>query len=183
MQPLSPLGPVWAFITLTGGGPGGPSHPARMMPRGTLWDHSFMQNNWLRFAALLAAIGSASAGADTIYLCKSYSGGRFWSSAHCHKQSALIERIVSVPDGMSFEHQVQLGNQEAAQAAKLAAPARPPVQVYQSSAQSGQSECAAIEAEITRLDNLARQPNTGPMQDWIRGRRQTARDRQSSLRC
>ena len=143
-----------------------------------------MRNPWLYLAVLIAAAGSGSAGAATIYLCKSYSGGMFWSNAHCREQSALIQRIVSVPDGMPFEQQVQLGNQAAAEGARLAAPPpRLPAQVHQSSAPSGQSACAALDAEIKHLDDLARQPNTGAMQDWIRGRRKTVRDTQFGLNC
>jgi len=37
---------------------------------------------------------------DTLYLCKAYSGGTFWSNDQCTKQQALIERIVAVPDGL-----------------------------------------------------------------------------------
>lgn len=92
--------------------------------------------------------------------------------------------MVSVPDGMAFEHQVQLGNQDAAEGARLAAPPpRPAVQVHQSSGQTSQNACAALEAEIKQLDDLARRPQSGPTQDSIRVRRQAARDRQFSLRC
>ena len=45
------------------------------------------------------------------------------------------------------------------------------------------AECAALDARITSLDSLARQPQSGQMQDWIRGERQKARDRQFGIRC
>lgn len=44
-------------------------------------------------------------------------------------------------------------------------------------------ECAALEERIKYLDSLARQPQTGQTQDWIRGERKKARDRQFSIRC
>ncbi len=55
----------------------------------------------------LLAIASA-AEAATLYLCRGYGGGEFWSSDHCHKRSANIVRMANVPDGMPFEQQVQL---------------------------------------------------------------------------
>lgn len=51
---------------------------------------------------------STASGASTIYRCKAYSGGVFWSSAYCGTQQALLDRTASVPKEMSFEQQVQL---------------------------------------------------------------------------
>lgn len=48
------------------------------------------------------------ASADTIYHCKNYSGGTFWASATCSKHNALIDRIATVPSGMSWDQQVQI---------------------------------------------------------------------------
>lgn len=59
---------------------------------------------------LLALAGDVDAA--TIYLCRAYGGGEFWSSDHCNKRSALIVRMASVPDGMPFEQQVQIVSQE-----------------------------------------------------------------------
>jgi hypothetical protein len=49
----------------------------------------------------------------TIYRCKSYSGGLFWSDTHCSKHNALIDRIASVPVGMAFQQQVDIASGEA----------------------------------------------------------------------
>lgn len=46
--------------------------------------------------------------ADTIYHCTNYSGGTFWASATCSKHNALIDRIATVPSGMSWDQQVQI---------------------------------------------------------------------------
>ncbi len=43
--------------------------------------------------------------------------------------------------------------------------------------------CVALEERIKYLDSLARQPQSGQTQDWIRGERKKARDRQFGLRC
>lgn len=44
-------------------------------------------------------------------------------------------------------------------------------------------ECKALDAHITQLDAMARQPQSGERQDWIRSEKQKARDRQFRLRC
>lgn len=46
-----------------------------------------------------------------------------------------------------------------------------------------QQECQWLDAEIQRLDALARQPQSGAMQDHLRHQRKQARDRQFALRC
>lgn len=45
------------------------------------------------------------------------------------------------------------------------------------------AQCAALEERIKYLDGLARQPQSGQTQDWIRGERSQARDKQFSLKC
>ncbi len=54
------------------------------------------------------AVVSSPQGSVTIYRCKAYSGGIFWSSAHCGSQQALIDRMATVPNGLPFEQQVQI---------------------------------------------------------------------------
>lgn len=49
----------------------------------------------------------------TIYRCKAYGGGMFWSNQHCNQQRALIDRIASVPVGIAFEQQVRIAEGEA----------------------------------------------------------------------
>lgn len=45
------------------------------------------------------------------------------------------------------------------------------------------SECAFINSEIKRLDAMARQPQSGQMQDWITAERKKLRDRQFRIPC
>lgn len=54
------------------------------------------------------AVFPLTASADTIYLCKDYGGGTFWASTTCGNHKALIDRIASVPSGMTFNQQVQI---------------------------------------------------------------------------
>ena len=45
------------------------------------------------------------------------------------------------------------------------------------------AECMWLEGRIKYLDDLARQPQSAQMQDWIRDERKVARDRQFRIRC
>ena len=45
------------------------------------------------------------------------------------------------------------------------------------------TECATLEASIKYLDSMARQPQSGQTQDWIREERKKARDRQVRIPC
>ena len=45
------------------------------------------------------------------------------------------------------------------------------------------AECVALEERIKYLDSLARQPQSGQTQDWIRSERKKARDRQFGIQC
>jgi len=125
-----------------------------------------------------AAVEQSSA-ATTIYLCKSYDGGMFWSSGICHQHRALIERIASVPTGVPFSQQVQI-----AQGSIPRPESQPPAQSMAAPQETSQpAECKRLEEYIARLDALARQPLSGQAQDEIRDKRKRARDRQFAIRC
>ena len=135
---------------------------------------------------LILCLLSWEADAATVFLCKAYSGGTFWSSAHCSMHKATIDRMVTVPDGLPFDQQVNLAEQNRANTAALyAAPAQQrTVIVHQQGQQQGKSaECKALSAEIASLDSAARQAQSGQSQDWLNERRRKARDRQFQLRC
>lgn len=143
---------------------------------------------WILFAAFCLH-GPCLAG--SLYLCKTYGGAMFWSGAHCREHNALIDRIESVPDGLPFDQQVELAQQSRAAAAKLYE-ATPRSRSTQSNAagaaqvpnlQGKAEECKALDAEITRLDAMARQPQSAQVQDWIRAEKKRARDRQFQVRC
>ncbi len=116
------------------------------------------------------------------FLCKSYGGGTFWSGVHCSAYNALIERIVSVPDGMPFDQQVALADQDRAAAAALVQPP-PPVVVEGTPVPNHQARCRSPDAQIRQWDTMAREPQTAQMQDWITVQRRKVRDRQLRLRC
>lgn len=118
----------------------------------------------------------------TIYLCRDYGGGTFWASDHCNQHKALIVRIMSVPAGMPFQQQVELAQQRRDE---LDAAAQPGVQAVAAppAATTKQLACRSLDEEVNRLDALARQPQSAQMQDWIRSKRQNARDAQFRLHC
>ena len=98
----------------------------------------------------------------------------------------MIDRIVNVPDGMTSEQQVQIGNQILADVTKLTQPTTNATSTQSSSTTTiskTQNECTLLDSRITHLDSLARQPQSGAMQDWITAERRKARDRQFRIRC
>lgn len=48
---------------------------------------------------------------------------------------------------------------------------------------SNATECKALDDHIKYLDAMARQPQSGQMQDWIKDQRKRDRDRQFALHC
>jgi hypothetical protein len=124
----------------------------------------------------------APATSGTIYLCKAYDGRTFWAQAHCSQHQALIDSIANVPPGLPFDEQVAVAQRNRRELAQTvyATPAPPPTD---REAINRKSECEHLDARVRHLDAMARQPQSGEMQDWIRGQRQSARNRQFALRC
>ena len=145
----------------------------------------------LRFAGCLLVLCSA-AEAGTIYLCRAYSGGEFWSSAHCSQKQSLFLRSFGVPDGIPFDQQVELGRQGLASIQRHRADNDRQSFSSSSTTQSttrstttyqASSECPQLDKTIRNLDAMARQPLSGARQDQIRAARSTTRSRQVQLDC
>lgn len=136
-------------------------------------------------AILASATLSLSAQAGTIYLCKAYDGGTFWAQAHCNQYKSLIERIVSVPDGLPFDQQVAIGQQQRAAAASTVTTTTTVNRtvITQNAGNDHQTECKALDVQIQQYDAMARQPQSGQTQDWITAQRKKARDRQFQIKC
>ncbi|KRB87029.1 hypothetical protein [Noviherbaspirillum sp. Root189] len=49
--------------------------------------------------------------------------------------------------------------------------------------QSKSNQCAFLDRHVEYLDSMARQPQSGSTQDWIRDEKSKTRDRQASLGC
>ncbi|MDO8776825.1 MAG: hypothetical protein Q7K57_50570 [Burkholderiaceae bacterium] len=137
------------------------------------------------FMVLAAGALSLSAQAGSIYLCKAYGGGTFWSKAHCNQHKALIERIVSVPDSLPFDQQVALGEQQRAATTSSTTTTTTVNRtvINNNTGTDRQAECKALDVQIQQYDAMARQPQSGQMQDWISAQRKSARDRQFQIKC
>ncbi len=139
----------------------------------------------MHWAVLLLVCLSWSAQAETIYLCKAYSGGMFWSSAPCSQQKATVDRFVSVPDNMTWDQKVAMGEASRAQGQAATQAPSPPV-VYQQAKNtlaSRQAECESLRASIANLDSQMRLPQSGQMQDWLKQRRQQLSDQRFRMQC
>ena len=134
----------------------------------------------MRLFGLLLLLPMAAAHSGSIYLCKAYNGGTFWAQAHCNQHNALIESIVSVPDGIPWDQQVALAEQ---QRNSNRQPQHRVVSNEVNTHAARHSECKALDARVMHLDAMARQPQGAQMHDWIRSERKQARDRQFEIRC
>lgn len=147
--------------------------------------------------SLTLTISATAIHAATIYFCKGYTGGTFWSNTTCSKQQATIDRMMTVPDNMPFDQQVRLGEEAREAARRLVDPQ--PIRGTQgvttttttvirngttvAGGMDKTSECQALSAQITSLEAMSRQPQSGQRQDWITSEKRKARDRQFQLRC
>lgn len=142
------------------------------------------------------AVAGAAAQAEQpgqIYRCRAYGGGQFWSDRHCQQHGALIERIESVPAGMSFERQVKVAEQGSGRSAKAVsvgdsrrseqaviereAKARAREQARQ------QARCVKWQAELERQQSFSRQKLTARRQEFIRNKLQVLRQQREQAGC
>ena len=84
-----------------------------------------------------------SGSADTIYHCKDYGGGTFWANTACSNHKALIDRIATVPGGLTFNQQVRIAEGQRNAASQAIA-----VQEQQSSVDI---TCAQLKAERDKI--------------------------------
>lgn len=125
-------------------------------------------------------------GTATIYLCKNYGGGSFWSNASCHTQRATIDRMTTVPAGLTFEQQVALASSQAQEAATLyePLPARGATRIGAPvSASPWETKCAGFDDAIRQNDAAARRPQSGQSQDELRLERMRLQGRRVDAGC
>ena len=111
----------------------------------------------------------------------------------CIVQGKVTYSDVGCPAGAITKNIATNNNQNlmVAVTAPIAAQVAGPSQALPTSAQvnpglsyaATKAECTALDLQIKSLDSMALQPQSGQMQDWIRGERAKARDRQFMLRC
>ncbi len=128
-----------------------------------------------------------------IYRCRAYGGGQFWSEVHCQQQGALVERIESVPAGMSFERQVKVAEQGAGRGSKgvvAGNPGRSEQAAIEREARARaraqarqQARCAKWQAELERQQGFSRQKLTARRQEFIRARQQALRQQREQSGC
>lgn len=136
--------------------------------------------------AALACVVGLPASAGTVYLCRALAGGDYWSSAPCDARQGVGIRNYAVPDGMSFDQQVKMAQQQQDAAAPprqehSAAPARLPQRAAPAAGKA--QTCDALSEEIHQLDAQARQGQSGLSQQRLRERRERLRTRQFQLGC
>lgn len=130
---------------------------------------------------LLVALLPLWAHSGSLYLCRAYSGGTFWSAAHCNQHSALIESIVSVPASLPFDQQVKLAEQQRQQTTTTNTVTN--TAITNSPVSSSDAECKALDIQIKEFDAMARQPQSAQIQDRITREKKSARDRQFRIGC
>lgn len=136
-----------------------------------------------RIASFIALMAVSSFGQSaSLYYCSAYNGGKFWASTHCRQHNGLVERIMTVPDGMTFDQHVELGRQQLNAGPSSSGTTRSTT-IIQQHQPSRKAQCDALDARIKHYDAMARQPQSGQMQDWISAERKKARDQQFRLRC
>jgi hypothetical protein len=109
-------------------------------------------------------------GVTTIYRCKAYAGGIFWSNAYCGTQQALVDRIATVPGSLTFDQQVQVAEGQRVEAMSL-------YQQRPSASTQAADRCSALKRERdvieSRYTNWQWQPPEviNPDQTRMRGLR------------
>lgn len=134
-----------------------------------------------RTAAVERRAPQVTSGSITLYHCKAYNGGTFWTNTHCNQHQALIERMVEVPARLRFLSRWKWPR--VCDALPQRCKARHPL--------CFKHRWPATEGRATRWhsryvrhgDALARQPQSAQTQDWIRVERHKTRDCQWSLCC
>lgn len=146
----------------------------------------------LVLAAWLGALSwSAPASAETLYRCRAYSGGQFWSRQHCQQHQALVERMVSVPPDLKFEQQVKIAEQgEALQSGRRTRAMTVDMTESAAAAQQRakaaaklQARCARLQQDIDTQDSRARAGGTAGQQQRIADKKQQLQQQVTALGC
>lgn len=122
----------------------------------------------------------------TIYFCKAYSGGTFWSDTTCSAQRATIDRMTTVPASLPFEQRVAIARGEAQEAAALyesPQPTRAAVIEAVAPANGRPSICDVYDQQVRDLDAEARRPLPASRQDQIRADRMNVLSARARERC
>jgi hypothetical protein len=97
----------------------------------------------MKMLLLVIALLPLSVLADTIYHCRAYSGATFWANTACSNHKALIDRMATVPSGITWDQKVQI-----AEGQRQAATGQSGVDSIQSDAAS---RCAVLKSERDKI--------------------------------
>lgn len=143
----------------------------------------------IAFCGFALTVG-VSAQADQLYRCRAYGGGLFWSQAHCQQHGALVDRIESVPSGLSPERQIRVAEQGIAQSVRAASRAdamtRAEQQALQREARTRarqQARCDRLQAGLELRYGRSRQQLTALQQQRVSERQQRLREERSQAGC
>ena len=141
-------------------------------------------------AGALAMTLGLPAQADQLYRCRASGGGLFWSKTHCQQHDALIDRIETVPSGLSMDRQIRVAEQGLAKSERSAsrtdAMVRAEQQALQRQARAQarqQARCERLQAELEREYSRSRQPLTARQQQRVSERQQRVREERAQAGC
>ncbi len=131
-----------------------------------------------------------SAQADQLYRCRSYGGGLFWSQTHCQQHGALIDRIESVPSGLSPDRQIRVAEQGIAQSVRTASRADAMTRAEQKALQREaraherrRLRCDKLQFELEQQYSRSRQKLTAFQQQRVSERQQRLREERDQAGC
>lgn len=140
--------------------------------------------------ACLVMMPGLAAQADQLYRCRAYGGGLFWSQTHCQQHDALVDRIESVPSGLSPDRQIRVAQQGLEQSARSASRADAMTRAEQKSLQREartrarqQARCERLMAELEIQYVRSRQKLTALQQQRVSERQQRLREQRSQAGC
>ncbi len=129
------------------------------------------------------AYDTESSTVRTVSKC-TVNGSTTYTEGHCPQGASATQlRVDSAPMGMLPPLANAPTIQQSTSVAVDTVPAQSAARGTPQPTFDRAAECRLLDAEIQRLDALARQPQNAQMQDWIRSERKKARDRQFEIRC
>lgn len=139
---------------------------------------------------LMAVLCAPVWAADTLYHCKAYNGGVFWSKQHCQEREALVDRIVSVPSGLKWAEQVRLAEQGAktssrasTQSERLAQADEKVLRQQVRALQRHERHCAEWQQQLDHQASLARLGGSARKLERIARRQQTLQEQRQQAGC
>ena len=134
---------------------------------------------------LMAVFGLflGSATAATIHECRAYSGSNFYSDGLCSQSNAVGVINHSVPDGMSFDQQVQVVESKKAEVRAREQGRQQAQRASSDNAQMKEWQCQQLDRQIEGVDAGLRQPHSGTWGDYLNEQRRKFMDERFALRC